>query len=158
MRKARPVESFFNFFSPPVPPPSDVENDEIDEEELAELDNSLALDYQIGDDFKDRVRISASCHRHPVRITVIYRSFRTQSITSLEELSSGMAKSGRAVTRTTRKTTTMKVRRMMRRMTYVRFCLLSCIPDLIPPLIQDADPRLRAPPKNGAQNEDCKTQ
>lgn len=55
VRKARPVESFFNFFNPPVPPPTDVEEGEIDEEELAELDNRLALDYQVGDDFKDRV-------------------------------------------------------------------------------------------------------
>lgn len=29
----------------------------MDEEELGELDNRLALDYQIGDDFKDRVSI-----------------------------------------------------------------------------------------------------
>ena len=62
VRKARPVESFFNFFNPPVPPPAEIDEDEADEEELAELDNRLALDYQVGDDFKDRVSISASRH------------------------------------------------------------------------------------------------
>ncbi|KAI5116844.1 hypothetical protein M0805_006076 [Coniferiporia weirii] len=56
VRKARPVDSFFNFFNPPEPPsPEAVEAEEIDEEELEELESRLALDYQIGEDFKDRI-------------------------------------------------------------------------------------------------------
>ncbi|KAH7923378.1 NAP-domain-containing protein [Leucogyrophana mollusca] len=56
VRKARPTESFFNFFSPPVPPPEDaLENDEIDEEDLEELEEKLEMDYQIGEDLKEKV-------------------------------------------------------------------------------------------------------
>ena len=54
VRKARPADSFFNFFSPPVPP-SDEEEDEMDEEALAELEMKLEVDYQIGEDFKEKV-------------------------------------------------------------------------------------------------------
>ncbi len=48
-----PVESFFNFFNPPKPP----KNGELDDEEadLDELDERLELDYQIGEDLKDRI-------------------------------------------------------------------------------------------------------
>ncbi|KZV90706.1 NAP-domain-containing protein [Exidia glandulosa HHB12029] len=56
VRKAHPAESFFNFFSPPTPPADDEEDDEDrDEEELEELEDRLALDYQIGEDFKERI-------------------------------------------------------------------------------------------------------
>ena len=54
VRKARPTESFFNFFSPPVPPSEDAV-DEFDEEDLDELDEKLELDYQIGEDIKEKV-------------------------------------------------------------------------------------------------------
>ena len=48
-----PTESFFNFFNPPKPP----KNGEIEDEDadLDELDERLELDYQIGEDLKDRI-------------------------------------------------------------------------------------------------------
>ncbi|KAL4244596.1 nucleosome assembly protein (NAP) family protein [Abortiporus biennis] len=56
VRKARPTESFFNFFSPPVPPAEDaLETGELDEEELDELDEKLEIDYQIGEDLKEKI-------------------------------------------------------------------------------------------------------
>ena len=57
MRKAHPTESFFNFFSPPVAPSEEaIETEEIDEEELDELEEKLEIDYQIGEDIKEKVR------------------------------------------------------------------------------------------------------
>lgn len=53
MRKARPTESFFNFFTPP--PPID-EDADIDEDDIEEIDEKLEMDYQIGEDFKEKVR------------------------------------------------------------------------------------------------------
>ncbi|KAH9985296.1 hypothetical protein BJV77DRAFT_1062025 [Russula vinacea] len=47
VRKAHPTESFFNFFSPPA--------GEIGEEELDELEEKLEIDYQIGEDIKEKV-------------------------------------------------------------------------------------------------------
>lgn len=59
VRKARPTESFFNFFSPPVPPNEDaIDNGDIEEEELDELEEKLEMDYQIGEDIKEKVRPS----------------------------------------------------------------------------------------------------
>ncbi|KAK1222405.1 histone chaperone [Marasmius sp. AFHP31] len=56
VRKARPTESFFNFFNPPVPPAEDaVEKGDIDEEELEEIEDKLELDYQIGEDLREKV-------------------------------------------------------------------------------------------------------
>ncbi|KAG6811131.1 hypothetical protein H0H92_008826 [Tricholoma furcatifolium] len=56
VRKAHPTESFFNFFSPPTPPDEEaIENEEIDEDELAEIDEKLELDYQIGEDLKEKI-------------------------------------------------------------------------------------------------------
>ena len=56
IRRSTPVRSFFNFFSPPLPPtPEQVESGEIDEEVLEELDEKLELDYQIGEDLKERI-------------------------------------------------------------------------------------------------------
>lgn len=52
MRKAKPTDSFFNFFSPPVPPSDD---EDIEEEELEELEEKLEMDYQIGEDLKEKV-------------------------------------------------------------------------------------------------------
>jgi nucleosome assembly protein 1-like 1 len=58
VRKAVPVDSFFNFFEPPQPASDeDIENDKYDDDELEELENKLELDYQIGEDFKEKV-----CH------------------------------------------------------------------------------------------------
>jgi len=47
VRKARPVDSFFNFFSPPSP-----QNEEWDNEDL---DDQLAVDCHIGEDLKEKV-------------------------------------------------------------------------------------------------------
>ncbi|SJX62200.1 probable nucleosome assembly protein I [Sporisorium reilianum f. sp. reilianum] len=53
VKRSVPVESFFNFFNPPKPP----KNGEVDDDEadLDELDERLELDYQIGEDLKDRI-------------------------------------------------------------------------------------------------------
>lgn len=57
IRKTRPAESFFNFFSPPVPPSDEaIENGDIEEEDLEEMDEKLEVDYQIGEDFKEKAR------------------------------------------------------------------------------------------------------
>ena len=56
VRKAKPTESFFNFFSPPQPISDDaIENGDLDEEELEEIEGKLEVDYQIGEDFKEKV-------------------------------------------------------------------------------------------------------
>ena len=56
VRKAVPIESFFNFFEPPQPASDeDIDNGKYDDEELEELENKLELDYQIGEDFKEKV-------------------------------------------------------------------------------------------------------
>ncbi|WVQ74795.1 hypothetical protein IAR50_004401 [Cryptococcus sp. DSM 104548] len=56
VRKVVPTDSFFNFFKPPQPPsPEDLESDEVDEAELEDLDSRLELDYQIGEDFKEKI-------------------------------------------------------------------------------------------------------
>ena len=56
MRKAKPAESFFNFFSPPVPPSEEaIESGEIDEDELEAIEEQLEIDYQIGEDIKEKV-------------------------------------------------------------------------------------------------------
>jgi len=56
VRKARPTESFFNFFSPPVPPTEEaIENGDLEEEELDELEEKLEMDYQIGEDIKEKI-------------------------------------------------------------------------------------------------------
>jgi Nucleosome assembly protein (NAP) len=61
IRKVRPTESFFNFFTPPVPPPDeDVDNGEIDVEELEEIEEKLEMDYQIGEDLKEKVRATTT--------------------------------------------------------------------------------------------------
>ncbi len=57
MRKAHPTESFFNFFSPPVAPSEEaIEAGDIEEDELDELEEKLEIDYQIGEDIKEKVR------------------------------------------------------------------------------------------------------
>jgi len=56
VRRTHPTASFFNFFSPPDPPSQDaIESGEIDGEELEELEERLELDYQIGEDLKERI-------------------------------------------------------------------------------------------------------
>jgi nucleosome assembly protein 1-like 1 len=61
VRKARPTDSFFNFFSPPEPPTDEaIENGDIEEEELDELEEKLEEDYQIGEDLKEKVRLRST--------------------------------------------------------------------------------------------------
>lgn len=59
IEKLTPSESFFNFFDPPKPPTadSDAEADSEDEEndEDADLEERLELDYQLGEEIKDRL-------------------------------------------------------------------------------------------------------
>jgi hypothetical protein len=58
VRKAHPTDSFFNFFSPPQPPSEEaIENGDVDDDELEELEARLELDYQIGEDIKERVSL-----------------------------------------------------------------------------------------------------
>ena len=71
VRKARPAESFFNFFSPPTPPSEEsIEAGEIDEEELDELEEKLEMDYQIGEDIKEKVQLPSS-FAHPTHSLTI---------------------------------------------------------------------------------------
>jgi nucleosome assembly protein 1-like 1 len=56
VKKAKPADSFFNFFQPPVPPADDaLENGEIGEDELEEIEEKLEMDYQIGEDIKEKI-------------------------------------------------------------------------------------------------------
>lgn len=56
VRKSVPTESFFNFFKPPQPPTrEELEEGDVDEEELEELDGRLEIDYQLGEDFKEKI-------------------------------------------------------------------------------------------------------
>ncbi|KAI0686466.1 NAP-domain-containing protein [Cytidiella melzeri] len=56
VRKAKSVDSFFNFFSPPTPPAEDaIENGDIDEDELEAVEEQLEIDYQIGEDLKEKI-------------------------------------------------------------------------------------------------------
>jgi hypothetical protein len=56
VKKVVPTDSFFNFFSPPSPPSMEaLEAGDIDEDELEALDERLELDYQVGEDIKERV-------------------------------------------------------------------------------------------------------
>lgn len=57
VKKVVPTDSFFAFFSPPSPPSIEaLEAGEIDEDELELLDERLEMDYQVGEDLKERVR------------------------------------------------------------------------------------------------------
>ncbi|KAI5480200.1 nucleosome assembly protein 1-like 1 [Pseudohyphozyma bogoriensis] len=49
VKKVVPTDSFFSFFTPPVPPED--EDEDIEED----IDEKLELDYQIGEDLKERV-------------------------------------------------------------------------------------------------------
>lgn len=54
IRKALPTESFFNFFSPPKPLSEEILAD-LSEDEADEAEEKLELDYQLGEDFKDKI-------------------------------------------------------------------------------------------------------
>ncbi|KZO92129.1 NAP-domain-containing protein [Calocera viscosa TUFC12733] len=56
IRKVIPTDSFFNFFTPPVPPTEDQMNDDdVDQEEIQDIEERLELDYQLAEDLKDRI-------------------------------------------------------------------------------------------------------
>lgn len=60
VRKAKPAESFFNFFSPPVPPSEEaIESGDIDEDDLETVEEQLEIDYQIGEDLKEKVGLQS---------------------------------------------------------------------------------------------------
>lgn len=49
VKKTVPTESFFNFFSPPKPPTED------DEDAAEDIEERLELDYQLGEDIKEKL-------------------------------------------------------------------------------------------------------
>nr|GAT59130.1 NAP-domain-containing protein [Mycena chlorophos] len=56
VRKSHPTASFFNFFTPPVMPnDEDIESGDVDPEDLEEIEDRLEMDYQIGEDFKEKI-------------------------------------------------------------------------------------------------------
>jgi len=64
IRRTQNVPSFFDFFSPPLPMSSDpdliasgeaVNGDELTEEQLEQLEEKLEIDYQVGEDLKEKV-------------------------------------------------------------------------------------------------------
>lgn len=59
IEKLTPTESFFNFFDPPKAPQADEDNedeeDDEEEDEDADLEERLELDYQLGEEIKDRL-------------------------------------------------------------------------------------------------------
>lgn len=54
VRRSKPAESFFNFFTPPEPIDADNEDD-LEDEEIKDVQENLEMDYQLGQDLKDRV-------------------------------------------------------------------------------------------------------
>ncbi|KAG8897360.1 hypothetical protein FRB99_008209 [Tulasnella sp. 403] len=54
VKKLKKTPSFFDFFSPPAPPESNPEQ-ELEDEEMEELEFKLELDYEMGEDLKERV-------------------------------------------------------------------------------------------------------
>lgn len=48
MKKTVPTESFFNFFAPPKPPADD-------ESATSDIEERLELDYQLGEDIKEKL-------------------------------------------------------------------------------------------------------
>lgn len=50
VKKTVPTESFFNFFSPPTPP-----TDEEDDDAATDIEERLELDYQLGEDIKEKL-------------------------------------------------------------------------------------------------------
>jgi nucleosome assembly protein 1-like 1 len=56
VRKVVPTDAVFPFFKPPPPPTREERQEEdVDEEELEELDGRLEMDYQLGEDFKEKI-------------------------------------------------------------------------------------------------------
>ncbi|KAG8933024.1 hypothetical protein FRC03_008643 [Tulasnella sp. 419] len=56
IQRVKTVPSFFRFFSPPAPPKmEDLATGDVDEGELTQTQEQLELDYQIGEDLKDKI-------------------------------------------------------------------------------------------------------
>ncbi|KAI3323124.1 NAP-domain-containing protein [Xylariaceae sp. AK1471] len=53
VKKTVPTESFFNFFSPPKAPTDD--DDEYDADDTDDIEERLELDYQLGEDIKEKL-------------------------------------------------------------------------------------------------------
>ncbi|KAG6016183.1 hypothetical protein E4U54_002112 [Claviceps lovelessii] len=53
VKKTVPTESFFNFFSPPQAPSDDDDAD--DDDAVADIEDRLELDYQLGEDIKEKL-------------------------------------------------------------------------------------------------------
>ena len=51
MKKTVPTDSFFNFFNPPTPPKEDSD----DEDASSDVEERLELDYQLGEDIKEKL-------------------------------------------------------------------------------------------------------
>ena len=51
MKKTVPTDSFFNFFIPPTPPKEDSD----DEDASSDVEERLELDYQLGEDIKEKL-------------------------------------------------------------------------------------------------------
>src|SRR5437762_13487118 len=49
VKKTVPTESFFNFFSPPKPPTEE------DDDTASDIEERLELDYQLGEDIKEKL-------------------------------------------------------------------------------------------------------
>jgi len=59
VRKARPTESFFNFFNPPESPSEEaIENGDIEPNELEGIEEKLEVDYHTRKDLKGKSTIS----------------------------------------------------------------------------------------------------
>lgn len=56
VRRSKPADSFFNFFTPPEPV-NEEEEEAMGDEEFKDLEESLEMDYQLGQDLKDRVSV-----------------------------------------------------------------------------------------------------
>lgn len=50
VKKSIPTESFFNFFAPPAPP-----SDDDDGDAMSDIEMRLQLDYQLGEDIKEKL-------------------------------------------------------------------------------------------------------
>jgi len=56
VKKIKKTDSFFDFFTPPVPPTEDqIESGDFDVEEAEELESKLEVDFEIAEDFKERL-------------------------------------------------------------------------------------------------------
>ncbi|KAJ7191737.1 nucleosome assembly protein [Mycena pura] len=56
IRKSHPTASFFNFFAPPVMPSDEaIEAGELDPDDLEEIEERLEVDYQVGEDLKEKI-------------------------------------------------------------------------------------------------------